>query len=260
MQQFNTLLLKEWRESWRSFKFLWIPIVFLLLGVSDPLTNYFMDDILKAVGNMPEGFSMTMPELQAADLLKATTGQFQFIGLLVLIAAYIGTFSRERQNGTATLLYVRPISFMALFLSKWLVASVVAVISAIAGFAGSMYYTVLLYGTVEWEKFFAMLATYCVWLLFVMAVTVAMSAAFQTAVAATITIVVIPFGLIIDSAIGSFWKVTPWKLSNYGLALLTDNVVMKTYWMALFLVIGLMVVIIIFGIVMSKKRISMVKF
>ena len=65
MQQFNTLLLKEWRESWRSFKFLWIPIVFLLLGVSDPLTNYFMDDILKAVGNMPEGFSMTMPELQA---------------------------------------------------------------------------------------------------------------------------------------------------------------------------------------------------
>ena len=181
---------------------------------------------------MPEGFSMTMPELQAEDLLKATTGQFQFIGLLVLIAAYIGTFSRERQNGTATLLYVRPISFMALFLSKWLVASVVAVISAIAGFAGSMYYTVLLYGTVEWEKFFAMLATYCVWLLFVMAVTVAMSAAFQTAVAATITIVVIPFGLMIDSVIGSFWKVTPWKLSNYGLALLTDNVVMKTYWMA----------------------------
>lgn len=260
MQQFNTLLLKEWRESWRSFKFLWIPIVFLLLGVSDPLTNYFMDDILKAVGNMPEGFSMTMPELQAADLLKATTGQFQFIGLLVLIAAYIGTFSRERQNGTATLLYVRPISFMALFLSKWLVASVVAVISAIAGFAGSMYYTVLLYGTVEWEKFFAMLATYCVWLLFVMAVTVAMSAAFQTAVAATITIVVIPFGLMIDSVIGSFWKVTPWKLSNYGLALLTDNVVMKTYWMAFFLVIGLMIVMIIFGIVMSKKRMSMVKF
>ena len=105
-----------------------------------------------------------------------------------------------------------------------------------------------------------MLATYCVWLLFVMAVTVAMSAAFQTAVAATITIVVIPFGLMIDSVIGSFWKVTPWKLSNYGLALLTDNVVMKTYWMAFFLVIGLMIVMIIFGIVMSKKRMSMVKF
>ena len=139
MQQFNALLLKEWRESWRSLKMLWIPLVFVLLGVSDPIVNYFMEDILEAVGNMPEGFSMMMPELQPANLLQASTGQFQSMGLLVLIAAYIGTFSRERQNGTATLLYVRPISFTALFFSKWLVASFVAILSAIAGYAGSMY-------------------------------------------------------------------------------------------------------------------------
>ena len=259
MQQFKTLLLKEWRESWRSLKMLWIPLVFVLLGVSDPLTNYFMDDILKAVGNMPEGFSMTMPELKAPDLLSASTGQFQLTGLLVLIAAYIGTFSRERQNGTATLLYVRPISFTALFFSKWLVASLVAVLSAVAGYAGSMYYTVLLYGTVEWSKFFAMLVTYCVWLLFVMAVTVAMSAAFQTAVAAVLTIIVIPVGLIIDSLIGNFWRVTPWKLPNYGVALLTDSVGMKNYWSTLFIVIGILVVVIAFGVMMSKKRKSMVK-
>ena len=169
MQQFNALLLKEWRDSWRSFKLVWIPLVFLLLGVSDPIMNYFMEDILQAVGNMPEGFEMIMPELKPADLLTASTGQFQLIGIIVLIAAYIGTFSRERQNGTATLLYVRPISFSALFLSKWVVASIVAVISAVAGYAGSMYYTALLYGTVDWAKFFAMVGTYCVWLMFVMA-------------------------------------------------------------------------------------------
>lgn len=259
MQQFNTLLLKEWRESWRSLKLVWIPLVFILLGISDPLVNYFMDDILKTVGNMPDGFSMTMPEFQPADLLAASTGQFQSIGLIVFIAAYIGTFSRERQNGTATLLYVRPISFTALFFSKWLVASIVAIVSAAAGYAGSMYYTVLLYGSVEWLKFFAMFGTYCVWLLFTMAVVVAMSAAFQTAVAATITIVFIPVGLIIDSLIGAFWSVTPWKLPNYGLALLTDSVLMKNYWSTLLVVVGLMIAVIIVGVVMSKKHIGMVK-
>lgn len=259
MQQFNALLLKEWRESWRSFKLLWIPLVFVLLGVSDPLVNYFMDDILKAVGNMPEGFTMTMPELKPADLLAASTGQFQSIGIIVLIAAYIGAFSRERQNGTATLLYVRPVSFAALFFSKWMIASIVAVFSAVAGYAGSMYYTALLYGAVEWSKLLAMIATYSMWLLFVMAVTIAMSAAFQTSIAATITIIVLPIGLFIDVLIGTFWEYTPWKLAGYGVALLTDHVLMKTYWATLGVVGLLTITMLLFGIFMSKRNMGNVK-
>lgn len=259
MQQFKALLLKEWRESVRSYKILWIPLVFVLLGISDPLMNYFMEDILQAVGNMPDGFMMTMPEFQPADLLIASTGQFQTIGLLVLITAYIGSVSRERQNGTATLLYVRPMSFTALFFSKWIVASTIAIISAIAGYAGSIYYTALLYGTVDIAKFLAMLGTYCIWLLFVMALTVAMSAAFQTSVAAAVTIILIPVGLLVDTLIGSFWSVTPWKLAKYGTGLLTDNVLMKNYWYTLLVVLILIVIIVGIGIKMSKKNIRYLK-
>ena len=259
MQQFKALFLKEWRESVRSFKLIWIPLVFILLGISDPIMNYFMEDILKAVGNMPEGFMLTMPELQPADLLMASTGQFQSIGLLVLIAAYIGIFSRERQNGTATLIYVRPVSFTVMYVSKWMVASIIAMISAIAGYAGSMYYTALLYGTVDWMKFFAMLGTYCLWLLFVMAVTVAMSAAFNTSIAAAVTIVIISLGLFIDSLFGGFWSVTPWKLANYGIALLTDGVLLKTYWLTVLMVVGLTILSIVLGIVMSRKNMRQLK-
>ncbi len=67
-----------------------------------PITNYFMDDILAAVGNLPEGFSITLPELLPIDLLLASTGQFQSIGLIVLIATTAGTISgnvkMERQR------------------------------------------------------------------------------------------------------------------------------------------------------------------
>ena len=166
MQQFKALLLKEWRESVRSFKILWIPLVFVLLGISDPLMNYFMEDILQAVGNMPEGFMMTMPELQPADLLFATTSQFQTIGLLVLIAAYIGTFSRERQNGTATLIYVRPISFTALFFSNGLLQVLWQLLVQLLAMR-EVCIIPLTYGTVDWMKFSAMIGTYCVWLMFV---------------------------------------------------------------------------------------------
>ncbi|MEK4227952.1 ABC transporter permease [Solibacillus sp. FSL H8-0538] len=259
MNQFNVFLRKEWRESWRSFKFIWIPLVFIMLGVSDPILNYFMDDIMQSVGNMPEGFSMTMPEFQPVDLLLASTGQFQSIGLIILIAVFAGSVSRERQNGTATLLYVRPISFRALFLSKWTVASLVAISSAMAGYTGSMYYTAILYGTVNWSKFAAMLGTYFVWLVFVMAVTLAMSAVFKTIIAATLSIVIVPIGLIMDSLIGSFWTVTPWKLPGYGVLLLTDSVSMTDYWWCFGLTLALTILFIVLGMYFSKRNASTVK-
>ncbi|WP_042477908.1 ABC transporter permease [Bacillus ndiopicus] len=254
MTQFSVLLKKEFLESWRSFKFLWIPLVFILLGVTEPLTNYYMEDILAAVGNMPEGFQMLFPELTAADILLSTTGQYQLIGLLVLISAFIGSISRERHNGTATLLYVRPISATTVFASKWIIASLVSIISAVLGYVASMYYTAILFGSVAVSDFVKMLLTYCVWLLLVMAITIAMSAAFQTGAAAAIAIVLLPVGLLIDSAIGSFWPWTPWKLANHGLSFVTETVVMKDFGMALLFTAIAIISFIGIGILATKRN------
>ena len=83
------LLKKEWLEMIRSFRIIWLPLLFILLGISDPLSNYYMEDILKKFGNMPEGFSMTLPELTPSDLLIASLGQFQMIGLIIIVASQL---------------------------------------------------------------------------------------------------------------------------------------------------------------------------
>ncbi|MGM9946135.1 MAG: ABC transporter permease [Lysinibacillus sp.] len=253
MSNFLTLFQKEFREAWRGFKFLWMPLLFIFLGISDPIMNYFMDDILAAVGNLPEGFSITLPELLPIDLLLASTSQFQSIGLIVLIATTAGTISRERQNGTATLLYVRPISFTALFMSKWAVASLLGIVSAVAGYIGSLYYTAILYGTVDAGAFVKMLATYCVWILFVTAITVMLSAMFKTAVALVIAMVLLPIGLMLDSLIGNFWTVTPWKLATYGVQFINGST-SEHYTMTLLVTIVLMSVSIMVGIIFSKRN------
>ncbi len=259
MTQFSVLLKKEFLECWRSFKFLWIPLVFVFLGVSDPLMNYYIEDILAAVGNMPDGFQMMLPELKPADLLLASTGQFQLIGLIVLISAFIGSISRERQNGTATLLYVRPVSGTAMFMSKWIMASVVGVVSATLGYAGSLYYTSILYGSIAVSDFLVMLCTYFIWIIFVMAITVAMSAAFHTGVAAAITIILLPIGLLIDSVIGSFWAWTPWKLANYGVEFIAGTVDTGDYRMTLIITLMLIVLFILFGIWSTKRNWQLTK-
>ncbi|MFC6333416.1 ABC transporter permease [Paenibacillus septentrionalis] len=259
MNSLQILLVKELRESWRSFKLIWIPIVFILLGVSDPLMNYYMEDILQAVGNMPEGIEIVGLALQPLDVLMASTGQFQLTGVIVIIAVFIGSISRERSNGTATLIYIRPVSATAIVMSKWLVSTLVAGVSALLGYAGSMYYTSILYGGISLQAGATIIGTYFVWLLFVMAVTVALSAAFSTGVAATIAIILIPIGGMIDSLLGSYWHISPWKLVNYGVMLTANDQLNDYYWKTLSITIAITVVILALGIWSARVNRSLTK-
>ncbi len=253
MKTFIILLQKEFRESWRSFKFLWMPLLFILLGITDPLTNYYMEDILNAVGNMPDGFSLSLPDFVPIDILMASTGQFQSIGLIVFVITIAGMINRERQNGTATLIYVRPISFFALFMSKWVVGSILGILSVSLGYAGSMYYTAILYGSVDTMSFIQMVLSYCVWIVFATAVALMFSAIFKTAFATTFTIIVIPFGVMIDSLIGQYWHFSPWKLANYSVQLLSDTH-NEYYIKTLLLTIILLILAIIIGILFTRKN------
>lgn len=259
MNEFSVLLQKEFREAWRSWKFLWIPLVFALLGMSDPLMNYYMMDVLNAVGNLPEGFVISIPELVPADLLQASIGQFQLIGLLVLIAAFVGSISKERANGMATLLYIRPISFAAYFMSKFVVMSAVGLISIVAGFTASVYYTVILYGKFEMPMLLASFVTYFVWLLLVFAITLLMSAAFKTGIASAFAFIVIFGGQIVDAIVGMFWTVSPWKLPGYGVQLIRGTMDMQDYWWSVLLTIGLLLLCMVVGIYAMKKNASMAK-
>ena len=259
MSEFNVLLQKEFREAWRSWKFLWIPLVFALLGMSDPLMNYYMMDVLNAVGNLPEGFAISMPELAPADLLQASISQFQLIGLLVLIASFVGAISKERANGMATLLYIRPISFAAYFMSKYVVMSAVGLVSIVAGFTASVYYTIVLYGTFEITVLLASLGTYFVWLLFVLAITLLMSAAFKTGVATACAFIIVFGGQIVDAVVGTFWTVSPWKLPGYGVQLIRETMEMSNYWWSMALTFSLLLICIVIGILVMKKNASMAK-
>ena len=244
---------------WRSLKFIWVPLVFVILGITDAIMNYFMEDILASVGNLPEGYEMLLPDFTPVDIFAATTGQFQSIGLIVLVAILASGISRERQSGTATLLYVRPISFASYFLSKWTMAVVLAVGCIVLGYFSSLYYTNLLFGSVPFDKFLAMVGTYCIWIIFAVSFTLAMSASFKTSVAMALSILAIPIILIIDSLIGSFWTMTPWKLGNYGIQILVGDIVWKDYYGSLVITVILTIVFIVLGIFMSKKNAATTK-
>lgn len=224
MKQFSILLQKEWRENIRNYKIFWIPCVFILLGITEPVVNYFMPQILEASGGLPEGAVFEFPTPSPEQILMAVMGQFQTIGIVVLILAYMGTIAGERKSGTATLLYVRPLSFLSYFLSKWTMAAAISLISLWLGFLAGYYYTSLFFETLEFRGLLQMMGSYSVWIVLILTLTLAASAILPNgglAAAAAFGVYVLVQSA--DGLFGTNWAFSPVKLPEYAAAWLTGS-------------------------------------
>ena len=209
---------------------------------------------MKSVGNMPEGAEFLWPEFTGEDIFMSLLGQYQFIGILVIVLAFMGVISGERKNGTATLLYVRPISFRDYFLSKWLVITGIVLGSVWLGFFAAWYYISILFNSVDAGQVFGFIATYSVWIIFVVTIVLALSATFSTGGAATIALVLTFVFQIIDSLIGKYWTISPWKLPMYASYAFEENAETSTMWWSICVTILLIFGFLLIGIFMSKRN------
>ncbi|TQR17321.1 ABC transporter permease [Psychrobacillus vulpis] len=259
MSNFSFLFQKEWRENVRNFKILWIPLVFLLFGISEPLTNYYLPQILASVGNMPEGTVFQFPELSPEQILMSTISQYQLIGMLVVTLGFAGIIARERKSGTATLLYVRPISYFSYVNSKLLVMITIVIGGVIVGILASLYYTNILFGAVDIGAFFGFLGTYIAWLLFVISIVLFSSAAFTTGIASTVSVVFVLFAQIIDALLGTYWTISPWKLPMYAGQILNGNFDMTPFVWSIMITLIASIVLIAGAGYFAKRNVSKAK-
>ncbi|MDQ0255837.1 hypothetical protein J2S74_003221 [Evansella vedderi] len=78
----------------------------VLLGVTQPITSYYLPDILKNFGGLPEGSLLEFPLPTGPQVLAETLGQFSQIGFLVLVLAFMGTVAGERNTGSSIMVLV----------------------------------------------------------------------------------------------------------------------------------------------------------
>ncbi|AOV06240.1 ABC transporter permease [Sporosarcina ureilytica] len=256
MGKFQVFLQKEWRENCRNFKILWIPLFFIIFGVMEPLTNYYLPEIMKSVGNLPEGMEFIWPEFTGEEIFISLLGQYQTIGILVIVLALMGSISGERKNGTATLVYVRPISFGQYYLSKWVVLGSLTIVSLFLGFLSAWYYIEMLFSHVNFMQLLEFFGVYSLWILFVVTVTLTCSATFSTGIAATISLMITLVFQVIESILGAYWSVSPWKLSMYATETLNGSLEVSNLWWSVLVTLFLIFVLMIFGIFMLKKNAS----
>src|SRR5699024_9883536 len=100
-------------------KWIWVPLVFILLAIIDPISNYYMPQIIDSIGGMPEGAVFEIPELSSAEVILMTLGQLSSLGVLVIILMSMGTIAGERKSGVIELILVKPVSYQHYITAKW---------------------------------------------------------------------------------------------------------------------------------------------
>ncbi|MEH7124793.1 ABC transporter permease subunit [Bacillus sp. JJ1773] len=172
MNQWVTLFNKEMVEMSRNFKWIWVPIVFILLAVKEPLTVYFMPQILDAVGGLPEGAIIQLPVPSASEVMVSILSQFNTLGVLVIVLTSMGMIAGERKSGVAGLILVKPVSYTSFITAKWAGAMLLLWVSFFAGYLASWYYVVILFEAVPFADFMQSFFLNGIWLSFVLTLTV----------------------------------------------------------------------------------------
>ena len=172
----------------------------------------------------------------------------------MLIALYCSAISGERKHGTATLLYVRPISSAAIFFSKWAMAIFIGCMAVLVGLVASSYYTEILYGGLSFTDLALFYVIFCVWVIFVLSVTLALSAMTSTAIAAATSIIVFLVGSMADSIVGTYWTYSPFKVASYGLQYLQTGIWPDGFVVTLSICIVGSVVMIALGIYFTQRN------
>ncbi|ASB86838.1 ABC transporter permease subunit [Bacillus sonorensis] len=179
MNSFYMLFQKEWTESWKDGKLFWLPAVLILLGLIQPLSLYYMPQIIDMAGNLPEGAVIDIPRPRSEEVMASTLSQFSTVGTAIFVFSVMGSIVNERNQGSLSLVMARPVSPLQYIGSKWLQHVLLVLASFAVSYGLAFYYTNLLFGKVELERFLFSLSVYSIWIIFVMSVAMFFSALFR---------------------------------------------------------------------------------
>ncbi|MBU8878781.1 ABC transporter permease [Bacillus sp. FJAT-29790] len=211
MSQWMTLFHKEVVEMSRNFKWIWVPIVFVLLAVKEPLTSYYMPQIIDSLGGLPEGAIIELPVPSAAEVLIAIQSQFNTLGVLVIVLTSMGIIAAERKSGVAGLILVKPVSYASFVTAKWAGAMLLLWISYFIGYLASWYYVVILFETVPFVDFFQSYLMNGIWLSFVLTITIFFNSFLKSPGA--VGFISIAFVMILSIVSSSFSHLLEWSPS-----------------------------------------------
>ncbi|HHX01041.1 MAG TPA: ABC transporter permease subunit [Firmicutes bacterium] len=160
MKHYLVFFKKELLEYNRTYKLLILLLVFLILGIMNPLTAKLTPDLLAKF--MPEGVSITLPEPSSLDSWAQFYKNVTQMGLIVTILVFSGVLSSELSKGTLIILLTKGLPRRVVILAKYMSMLVLWSASILTSFLVTWAYTVYIFP--DGKSANLLFSMFCLWL------------------------------------------------------------------------------------------------
>ena len=255
MSQWVTLFQKELLEMWRNFKWIWVPISFILLGVSEPLSTYYMPQIIKKFGGLPKGAVFEIPPPTSAEVFIQGLGQYTTIGILIIVLSTMGIIAAERKSGVAAMILVKPVSYFSFVTAKWAGSLLLLWLSLLIGSIATWYYTGILFDWVPLGGYFQAFLLYGLWLTVVLTLTVFFSALMITpGIAGFLSLAIVIILSIVSGSLSTWFDWSPVQLTSYANQMLVSKAVSEQVLPTCLIALACTIVLLLFSIFIFRKK------
>ncbi|HZH61214.1 MAG TPA: hypothetical protein VEY70_16955 [Metabacillus sp.] len=176
------LIKKEVVQMVREYKVIWLPIVFIFLGITQPVLTYYLPSILEALGG-GQGISIdsSLTSQKGGEVLASTLGsQFDQLGLIILAISMMGIIQADKVNGMLDFILTRPVTVFSFIGGKIVSNYLLAAFSIALGYLTSYLYVMSLFSSVPILNMILALLFYLIWVLFIASFTMMISAIFHS--------------------------------------------------------------------------------
>lgn len=182
MNNYNVIMKKEFVQMIREFKVIWLPLVFICLGITQPVVSHYLPSILKAFGGA-KGITIdpSMAAQQGGEVLASTlAAQFDQLGVIIIAISMMGVLQTDKVNGMLAFILTRPVTVVSYIGGKIIANYIFVAFSVALGYLISYVYVNLLFTNVNFVDAIIALLFYLFWVLFMVSFTTMISTIFNS--------------------------------------------------------------------------------
>lgn len=252
MRGFMSFLRKEWQEAIATYRLAILVILFSVFGLMNVFTAKYTPEIITKFISSELADSLPTPTLIDSWLqFFKNIGQ---VGIIVVVILFSTTLTNEYSKGTLTLLITKGLSRWKIITAKWLMN--------ISLFTLSFFSVILVtwgYSYIYFEKMsinHLVLALFSLWLFVVFLITLINlgSVLFNSSYLVLLFVGGITVVLMLLNLIPDFKEFNPISLGTGNSALIQGDLNVSELLPALYLTIGLVVLIKILTIILFNKK------
>lgn len=251
MYKFFILLQKEFKESIKERRLIWLPIAFAGIGLIQPV----MMKMLPLLADKAEGFIIdTSIVYTGNEIYSGVFAQFDQTGVIICAIILMGCICNEKNQGILEVMLSKQVGVAQYLLSKVVSYTILLCTSLLIGLLVGAYYSQVLFTPISWDLFALSFFSYLLWFMFVIMLGITLSCICKTQVKAAILTIVIAIVLVFVPEFTNVSYISPSFLTINAISLMNETGNIDNYLLLVIITIIEIVVLFVISFVYMKKN------